>query len=310
MLKFFKKFQEGLSKTADNIVGKMRQAVGMAAKVDDALLEEIEEILIQGDVGVAASMKIVENLKKRVARENIKDVDQVLLAIKNEIAAIVRTDRDVTALEPSPDGAPVVWMIVGVNGTGKTTSVGKLAKFFREQGRKTMIAACDTFRAAAVDQLSVWADRSGVEFMRAKDGSDPAAVAFDAATAAKARGIELLIIDTAGRLHTKAHLMEELKKMKRVVAKIIPENCIKPKLVLDGTTGQNALSQAKLFMEALDGIDGLVVTKLDGTAKGGVVIAIAEEMSVPIDFIGLGEQIDDLKPFDPETFVEALFEKQ
>jgi len=306
MRNFLSSFKKGLARTKDNIVGKVRQAVGLAAKVDDDLLDNIEEILIQGDVGVAASMKIIENLKKKVLLENIKDPQLILTALKGEIAAIVRSDRDPSAIDSA--NGPEIWLIMGVNGTGKTTSVGKLANFFRLQGKKTMIAACDTFRAAAVDQLAIWAERSGVDFIRAKDGSDPAAVAFDAASAAKSRGIDILLIDTAGRLHTKAHLMEELKKIKRVITKVVPETSIKPKLVLDGTTGQNALSQVKIFTDAVGGVDGLVVTKLDGTAKGGVVIAIAEEMSVPIDFIGLGEQIDDLKPFDPEAYVEALFE--
>jgi fused signal recognition particle receptor len=305
-VKFFKSFKEGLSKTKDNIVTKVRKAVGAAAKVDDDLLDNIEEILIEGDVGVSATMKIIDNLKERVANENIKDPVRVIDALKNEIAGIVKSDRDPTALDPAH--RPEIWLIMGVNGTGKTTSVGKLAKLFADLGRKTMIAACDTFRAAAVDQLEVWARRSGVEMIRAKEGSDPAAVAFDAASAAKARDMDILLVDTAGRLHTKAHLMEELKKIKRVVAKVIPEESIKAKLVLDGTTGQNALSQVKIFTDAVGGVDGLMVTKLDGTAKGGVVIAIAEEMSVPIDFVGLGEQIDDLKPFDPESYVEALFE--
>jgi len=306
MRNFLSSFKKGLSKTKDNLVGKVRQAVGIAAKVDDDLLDNIEEILIQGDVGVAATMKIIENLKQKVLLENIKDPQLILTALKSEIAAIVRSDRDPSAIDPT--AGPEIWLIMGVNGTGKTTSVGKLANFFRQQGKKTMIAACDTFRAAAVDQLAIWADRSGVDFIRAKDGSDPAAVAFDAASAAKSREIDILLIDTAGRLHTKAHLMEELKKIKRVITKVVPETSIKPKLVLDGTTGQNALSQVKIFTDAVGGVDGLLVTKLDGTAKGGVVIAIAEEMSVPIDFIGLGEQIDDLKPFDPESYVEALFE--
>lgn len=306
MRNFLSSFKKGLSKTKDNLVGKVRRAVGIAAKVDDDLLDNIEEILIQGDVGVAATMRIIENLKKKVLLENIKDPNEVLAVLKSEIAAIVRSDRDPSLLESA--NGPEVWLIMGVNGTGKTTSVGKLANFFRLQGKKTMIAACDTFRAAAVDQLAIWADRSEVEFIRAKDGSDPAAVAYDAASAAKSRGIDILIVDTAGRLHTKAHLMEELAKIKRVIAKVVPEESIKPKLVLDGTTGQNALSQVKIFTDSVGGVDGLVVTKLDGTAKGGVVIAIAEEMSVPIDFIGLGEQIDDLKPFNPKAYVEALFE--
>ncbi len=306
MLKFLKNFKEGLSRTRDNLVGKVRQAVGAATRVDDDLLDRIEEILIQGDVGVSASLKIAENLKETVARENIKDPNEVMAILKQEITEIVKTDYNPAVIDSF--NGPAVWLIMGVNGTGKTTSIGKLAKLFREQGKKTMIAACDTFRAAAVDQLAVWADRSGVDFIRAKDGSDPAAVAFDAASAAKARGIDILLIDTAGRIHTRSNLMEELKKIRRVLAKVVPEESIKPKLVLDGTTGQNALSQVKLFTDAVGLIDGLLVTKLDGTAKGGVVIAIAEEMSVPIDFIGLGETIDDLKPFNAETFVEALFE--
>lgn len=306
MIKFLGSFKKGLARTKDNIVGKVRQAVGAAARVDDDLLDEIEEILIQGDVGVAASLKIIDSLKKTVARENIKNPADVMTALKAEIADILKTDRDPTALDDTP--RPVVWLIMGVNGTGKTTSVGKLAKLFRDQGKKAMIAACDTFRAAAVDQLAIWADRSGVEFIRAREGSDPASVAYDAASAARSRGIDILLVDTAGRLHTKTHLMEELKKIRRVVAKVVPEPSIKPKLVLDGTTGQNALSQVKLFTDAVGAVDGLLVTKLDGTAKGGVVIAIAEEMAVPIDFVGLGEQIDDLKPFDPEAYVEALFE--
>ena len=305
MFKFLKNFTQGLSKTKENLVGKVRQAVGLAAKVDDDLLDKIEEILIQGDVGVAATTRIMVHLKDKVAHDNIKDPEAIIAVLKNEIASIVATDRDPAALPGT--ARPIVWLVMGVNGTGKTTSIGKLAKFFRDQGNRVMIAACDTFRAAAVDQLAIWAERSGVDFIRAKDGSDPAAVAYDAAGAAKARSIDILLVDTAGRLHTKAHLMEELKKIRRVLAKVVPEQAIKPKLVLDGTTGQNALSQVKLFTEAVGELDGLLITKLDGTAKGGVVIAIAEEMSVPIDFVGLGEQIDDLKPFDPQTFTEALF---
>lgn len=304
-MKFFANFKKGLTRTKETLVGNVRKAVGLAAKVDDDLLDKIEQILIESDVGVSASLKIIDSLKKRVASDNIKEPEQITTALKEEIATIVKSDRDPAIL---PVGELTVWIIMGVNGNGKTTSVGKLAKFFSDQNKKTMVAACDTFRAAAVDQLEIWADRSGVEFIRAKDGTDPAAVAYDAATSAKARGIDILLIDTAGRLHTKTHLMAELAKINKVVAKVIPEENIKSKLILDGTTGQNALSQVKYFTEAVGGIDGLIVTKLDGTAKGGVVIAIAEEMSVPIDFIGLGEQIDDLKPFDPESYVAALFE--
>ncbi len=305
MKNFLKSFRSGLSRTKDNIVGKVKKAVGLAAKIDDDLLDKIEEILISGDVGVTASMKIVDNLKEKVADDNLKDTESILSELKSSISAIVRSDRNPAMLSP---GQLTVWLIMGVNGTGKTTSVGKLANFFKNDGKKVMIAACDTFRAAAVEQLEIWADRSGVEFIRANDGSDPASVAFDAATAAKARNIDILIVDTAGRLHTKAHLMDELKKIKRVLSKVVPEENIKPKLVLDGTTGQNALSQVKVFTDAVGGCDGLIITKLDGTAKGGVVIAIAEEMSVPLDFVGLGEQLDDLRPFDPDSYVNALFE--
>jgi len=303
---FLNSFRKGLAKTKDNLIGKVRQAVGLAARVDDDLLDKIEEILIQGDVGVAATARIVDHLKEKVAAQNVRDPNEILTMLKQEIAGILKTDRDPAALDAREK--PEVWLVMGVNGTGKTTSIGKLANFFRGQGRKTMIAACDTFRAAAVDQLAIWAERSGVDFIRAREGSDPASVAFDAAAAAKARDIDILLIDTAGRLHTKTHLMEELKKIRRVVGKIVPESAVKPKLVLDGTTGQNALSQVKLFTDAVGKIDGLLVTKLDGTAKGGVVVAIAAEMAVPIDFIGLGEQIDDLKPFDPDSYVDALFE--
>ena len=303
---FLNSFRKGLAKTKDNLIGKVRQAVGLAARVDDDLLDRIEEILIQGDVGVAATARIVDHLKEKVAAQNVRDPNEILTMLKQEIAGILKTDRDPAALDAREK--PEVWLVMGVNGTGKTTSIGKLANFFRGQGRKTMIAACDTFRAAAVDQLAIWAERSGVDFIRAREGSDPASVAFDAAAAAKARDIDILLIDTAGRLHTKTHLMEELKKIRRVVGKVVPESAVKPKLVLDGTTGQNALSQVKLFTDAVGKIDGLLVTKLDGTAKGGVVVAIAAEMAVPIDFIGLGEQIDDLKPFDPDSYVDALFE--
>lgn len=306
MLKFLKSFKKGLSKTRESLVVKVRQAVGKATKIDDDLLEQIEEILIGGDVGVSASEEIIANLRQLSSREKLNGSEEIISLLKSEIVKIFENapdSRPDTIIEK-----PEIWLIMGVNGTGKTTSIGKLAKYFRDQNKKVMIAACDTFRAAAVDQLAIWADRSGVEFVRAREGSDPAAVAYDAANSAKSGGIDILLVDTAGRLHTKKHLMDELKKIKRVLGKVVSAEAIKPKLVIDGTTGQNALSQARLFAEAAEGIDGLFLTKLDGTARGGVVIAIAREMSVPIDFIGLGEGIDDLKPFDPATFVEAIFE--
>lgn len=305
MFEFLKNFQTGLSRTKENIIGRIRRTVGLATTIDADLFERIEEILIQGDVGTAASTKIIASLKETVAQDNLKEPDDILTALKSEILGILTASH--ASNEFNIGNGLVIWLVIGVNGTGKTTSIGKLAAYFRNQGRKVMIAACDTFRAAAVDQLAVWAQRSEVAFIRAKEGTDPAAVAFDAASAAKSRGIDILLVDTAGRLHTKSHLMEELKKIRRVLAKVVPEGSIQAKLVLDGTTGQNALSQVKLFSEAVGRLDGLFITKLDGTAKGGIVVAIAQEMAVPIDFVGLGEQIDDLKPFDAQTFVEALF---
>ena len=297
------RLRSGLSKTKTNLVDRIASAVGLHKNIDDDLLGELEEILIQADVGVATSQKLVEELKQKSSREKIETSDRVMEILKDEIKAILsqtRIDSSTAA------GFPRVIMVIGVNGTGKTTSIGKLAHKFKEKGKRVAIAACDTFRAAAIDQLEIWAHRAGADFIRSQPESDPAAVAFDAVQAGLARKTDVVIIDTAGRLHTKVNLMEELKKIRRVISKINPFFPQEILLVLDSTTGQNALSQVKLFQEAV-GPTGLILTKLDGTAKGGVVIAIADQLKVPVRYIGVGEKIEDIEEFEPEEFVEALF---
>jgi fused signal recognition particle receptor len=251
-------------------------------------------------------MKIIENLKEQATKENITNGEDIFEILKNDISTIL--SREDSSLFNNDDTPPIVWLIVGVNGVGKTTTIGKMATRFSDEGKKVIIAACDTFRAAAIEQIEIWAHRSKVDIVKAQPGSDPASVAFDAANAAKSRGADLLLVDTAGRLHTKANLMEELKKIKRVVNKALPDSAVYTKLIIDGSTGQNAISQVKIFTDAV-GCDGIIVTKLDGTAKGGVMIAIAEELGVPVDFIGIGEKIDDLQKFDSSRFAEALFTK-
>ncbi len=302
MLSKLKKLAGSLSKTRDSIIGKISRVI-IGRKIDDELLDEIEEILIKSDIGVTAAEKIIENLREEARQEKVTDADLIFALLKREMSRIFDNDRVLPALSQAK---PVVWLITGVNGTGKTTTVGKLAHYFKNHGKNVMIAACDTFRAAAVEQLGIWAERSGVPFIKAHTGADPASIAFDAANAAVARKADILLIDTAGRLHTKTNLMEELKKIRRVTEKIIPSEQIFAKLIIDGTTGQNALSQVKVFTGAV-GCDGLIVTKLDGTAKGGIIVAIADELSVPVDFIGIGEKIEDLQPFDAGEYIEALF---
>ncbi len=299
----FEKLKQSLAKTKDTIINKIAQVV-IRRKIDDELLEEIEQILIEADVGVRATMRLIEAIKRKARERNLTEGDEVMALLKEEIALILSKEDEQISLD-APN-RPVVWLIVGVNGVGKTTTIGKLANYFAGSGKKVMIGACDTFRAAAIEQVAIWAERSGVEIIRSDNGADPAAVAFDAASAARARGTDILLVDTAGRLHTKSNLMEELSKIRRVVQKAVPDSPIFAKLILDGTTGQNALSQVKVFTDAV-GCDGLIITKLDGTAKGGVIIAIAEELGVPVDFIGVGEGIDDLQRFDSKQFAEALF---
>lgn len=299
----FDKLRRSLSKTNAGLFGRISQVI-RRRKIDDDLIDDIEEILIEADVGVKASMRLVEALRDRAGKGGISDGDAVMELLKNEIVGIMSGRSD--DLFPPTAVKPIVWLITGVNGVGKTTTIGKLAARFASEGKKVMIGACDTFRAAAIDQVAIWAERSGVDIIRSQEGADPASVAFDAACAAGARGVDILLVDTAGRLHTKSNLMDELRKIQRVVKKAAPEATVLSKLIVDGNTGQNALSQARTFTEAV-GCDGIIISKLDGTAKGGVVIAIAEELKVPVDFIGLGETIEDLQPFDARQFAEALF---
>jgi len=303
MFNAFEKLRSSLSRTKDNLLGRIARIVAHR-KIDDDLIDEIEEILIEADVGVKATARLIQKVREQARDQGVSEGEAVMALLKEEITSILSTeDRE---LLPSPASKPAIWLITGVNGVGKTTTIGKLATRFSAEGKKVMIAACDTFRAAAIDQVAIWAERSGVGIIRSQEGADPAAVAFDAASAARARGIDILLVDTAGRLHTKSNLMEELKKIRRVVKKAAPEATVLSKLIIDGSTGQNAVSQVRIFAEAI-GCDGIIITKLDGTARGGVVIAVAEELKVPVDFIGLGETVDDLQPFDARQFAEALF---
>ncbi|MHB8169993.1 MAG: signal recognition particle-docking protein FtsY [Thermincolia bacterium] len=299
---FFSKLKEGLTKTRQNFVEKIENLVTGRQKIDEELYEELEEILIQADVGVNTSMELVEAVRKKVRERKVEDPAELKDILKEEISAILDEGKSPLNLN---EGLTVI-VVVGVNGVGKTTTIGKLANWLKEEGRKVLLAAGDTFRAAAIDQLEIWSNRVGVEVIKHNEGADPAAVAFDAVHAAKARKVDCLIIDTAGRLHTKTNLMEELKKVNRVIERELPGAPHEVLLVLDATTGQNAVSQAKIFSEAA-GVTGIVLTKLDGTAKGGVVISIKRELDVPVKFIGVGEAMDDLREFDSRDFAKALF---
>lgn len=305
----FSKLKEGLAKTRDNLIQRVTNIITSRSKIDEELFDDIEESLILADVGVSTTTKIIVDIKSRIRREKIESPEMLLPIIKEEIASIF---IDVTDGEKNYELAneykPYVILIVGVNGVGKTTTVGKLAYNFKNKGYNVIIGAADTFRAAANEQLEVWAERAGVKIIQQKHGADPSAVVFDTLQSAKAQKSDVVIIDTAGRLHTKVNLMEELKKIKRVMQKVIDYAPNEVLLVLDATTGQNAIQQAKIFGEAT-GITGLILTKLDGTAKGGVVLAIANDLKVPVKYIGVGEKIDDLQPFDKNAFVDALFNK-
>ncbi len=304
------RLKEGLAKTRDNLIGKVQKVLMGKSRIDDALMENLEEILIGGDVGVATTLKIIDNIKQRVKDERYENPAELDRLLREEIEkALVNgsvASDDPFAL-PGPT-RPHVIMVVGVNGVGKTTTIGKLAYNFRTAGKKVLIAAADTFRAAANEQLDVWAKRAGVEIIHQLHGADPAAVAYDSLKSAMSKDVDVMIIDTAGRLHTKINLMEELKKIKRVLQKILTDAPQEIFLVLDASTGQNAIQQAKQFTDAV-GITGLVITKLDGTAKGGVVLAISQELKIPVRFVGVGEKIDDLQPFNRQAFVEALFDR-
>lgn len=299
---FFSKLKESLTKTRQNFVEKVEQIFTGRKKIDEELYEELEEALIQADVGVNTSLELIDRLRQRVRERKLEEADQLKAVLQEEIAAILGEERSQLNLT----GQPTVIMVVGVNGVGKTTTIGKLAHKLKKEGKKVLLAAGDTFRAAAIDQLEIWGNRVGCEVIKHNEGADPAAVAFDAVQAAKARNADVLIIDTAGRLHNKANLMEELKKVGRVIKRDIPDAPHEVLLVLDATTGQNAVSQAKLFGQA-SGVTGIALTKLDGTAKGGVVISIKDELSIPVKLIGIGEQIDDLRDFDAGAFAKALF---
>ena len=296
------KLKSGLFKTKESLLGKISQAVGLHKKIDQELLDELEEILIKADVGPATTAKIVDGLKSEASKRKIEDSDKVIGLLKDQVVSILGAG-EIPGNDLSP---PHVIMMVGVNGTGKTTSIAKLAQDFKSQGKKVLLAACDTFRAAAGEQLSIWANRVGVELVKSKPNQDPASVAFDAIKSAGARGIDVVIADTAGRLHTKVNLMEELKKIKRVMAKAHPDAPQEILLVIDATTGQNGLSQVRIFNHAV-GVTGIFLTKLDGTAKGGIMIGIADEFRVPVKYIGLGEKPEDFQKFDPVWFAEALF---
>lgn len=305
----FTKLKDGLTKTRDSLFGKVSQLISSKSTIDDEMLERLEEILISADVGVGTTMTILENIKKRVRENHYGSSDQLTMLLKDEIAKVLHANGEERASEIKlPDGPrPFVIMVVGVNGVGKTTTIGKLAHNFRSAGFRVVVGAADTFRAAANEQLEIWAQRAGVEIIQQSRGADPAAVAFDSLSSAIAKQTDVVIIDTAGRLHTKVNLMEELKKIKRVLDKRMSGAPHEVLLVLDATTGQNALQQVKQFTNAVE-VTGLVLTKLDGTAKGGIVLAISNELNIPVKFIGVGEKIDDLQPFDRRAFVNALFE--
>ncbi|MZP29089.1 signal recognition particle-docking protein FtsY [Heliobacterium undosum] len=302
MTGFFSRLKEGLTRTRQNLVEKVEALVTGRPKIDEELFEELEEALISADVGADTSLDLVERLRRTVKEQKISDPARIKDLLQEEVARILGNQAQPVAF----DHQPTVVLIVGVNGVGKTTTIAKLAHRWKQEGRKVLLAAGDTFRAAAIDQLEIWGQRVGVEVIRHQEGSDPSAVAFDAVQAAVSRGVDVLIIDTAGRLHNKSHLMNELSKINRVLDRALPGAPHETLLVLDATTGQNAVSQARLFSEAV-GLTGLVLTKLDGTAKGGVILAIAAEMQAPVKFIGIGEKMDDLRDFDPPEFARALF---
>lgn len=299
---FFARLKEGLTKTRDAIFGRLDSVFSAFQSVDEELFEELEETLIMADIGVDTSVYMIEALRTRAKEKHITDPSELKIELKNVISEILMGQDSVCHLEDSPS----VIMVIGVNGVGKTTSIGKMAHYYQSQGKKVILAAADTFRAAAIDQLQIWAQRAEVEIVKHKEGSDPSAVVFDAIQAAKARGADIVICDTAGRLHNKKNLMEELAKTARVIERETGKPASEVLLVLDASTGQNALIQAKEFANAAH-ITGVVLTKLDGTAKGGVIIALSREQNIGVKFIGVGEGIDDLQEFDPKEFAKALF---
>lgn len=298
----FNKLKEGLTKTRDGLTDKINEALKLAITIDDDLFEELEEVLITSDIGMDTALELIDRLKSKIRKEKINDKEEVVPALKCVIKEMLLEGTDE---EATYEDQKEVMLVIGVNGAGKTTSIGKLAAKNKAEGKKVLLAAADTFRAAAIDQLEVWSQRAGVDIIKQQEGSDPAAVVFDAIEAAKARNVDLLICDTAGRLHNKKNLMNELEKINRVIDRDLKDFHKETLLVLDGTTGQNAVVQAKQFMEVCP-IDGIILTKLDGTAKGGVVLSIKQSLNIPVKYIGVGEGIDDLQKFNAEEFAEAL----
>ena len=303
------RFYNAIEKTRYSINNKLDTIFENRKQIDEQFLDELEEMLISTDIGVATTMQILEAVRRGVSRQEIRDLDALKRIMKRELLDILHHSEERGVADETKydlDIKPYVLMVVGVNGVGKTTTIGKLAQRIKDEGNGVLICAADTFRAAASDQLEIWADRAGVQIVQQKQGTDPAAVLFDALKAAKARNADVLIVDTAGRLHNKAHLMAELEKMKRVAAREVPQAPHETLLVIDAVTGQNGLEQARQFMKTAD-VTGIVLTKLDGTAKGGIAVAIAKELNLPIRYVGIGEQVDDLMVFDPESYVNGLF---
>jgi fused signal recognition particle receptor len=298
---FFDKLKEGLQKTKESVMGKIDGVLASFGKVDEELFEELEETLIMSDLGALTAEEIIKRLRQRVKENAISEVGQVKQALIDIMAEMVQGDSELHL-----DTKPSIILVIGVNGVGKTTSIAKMANHLKKQGKKVILGAADTFRAAAIDQLDIWAQRVGVDIVKHTEGSDPAAVVFDTIAAAKARGCDVIICDTAGRLHNKKNLMNELAKISKVIQRELPEASRENLLVLDATTGQNAVSQVQQFKEAAE-LTGIVLTKLDGTARGGIVISIAHEQGIPVKFIGVGETMDDLQPFQPQQFCAAMF---
>ncbi|NLC38054.1 MAG: signal recognition particle-docking protein FtsY [Clostridia bacterium] len=301
-MSFLDKLKESLAKTRLGFMSRLNNLL-VTKNIDEEFFERLEEILLQSDVGVATSLDLVERIRDKVKKEKIQDGEEIKEILKKEIAAILGSQTE--SIRIQPQGITVI-MVVGVNGVGKTTTIGKLAHSFRQEGKKVMLAAGDTFRAAAAEQLGIWAERTGAAIIKHQEGADPAAVSYDALQAARSRRMDVLLIDTAGRLHSRKNLMDELNKIYRVIQREMPGAPHEVLLVIDATTGQNALAQARLFQEAA-GVTGIVLTKLDGTAKGGIVIAISDQLKIPVKYIGLGEGVDDLNAFQPREFVEVLF---
>ncbi len=300
---FFSKIKEGLKKTRDSISNGVNGILNSFTKIDDELFEELEETLVMADVGVTTSTEICDRLRKKIKETGVTDPKEIKGMMK-EIIAEMLGDNEGLKLDTKPS----VILVIGVNGVGKTTSIGKIAAKLQSEGKKVVLGAADTFRAAAIDQLGIWAERAGVSMVKSVEGTDPASVVFDTIASAKSKGADVIICDTAGRLHNKKNLMDELAKINRVIARELPESSVETLLVLDAATGQNAVNQAREFKNAAD-ITGIVLTKLDGTAKGGIIIAISNELNIPVKFVGVGEGIDDLQPFDAAEFADGIFEE-